>query len=105
MAPVRTPLLSRKLDTVYLVWFALHLAVMLCVDLVSLYPAWLQPEPLLQLRKWYIVTYNDRFFINPPAWFTLFLWIEAIYHVPLSVWAIFALIRGKNISKDTHYSV
>ena len=46
------------------------------------------------LRKFYIDTYHDEFFINPPAWFMLYMWMELLYHVPLSIWAIGALLRG-----------
>ena len=96
MAPP-TSIFSRKLDLVYAVWFGLHLAIMFAVDLVPLYPAALCPQSLLDLRQWYIVTYQDRFFTNPPAWFTAYAWMEAFYHVPLSLWAVGALIRGKTV--------
>ena len=46
------------------------------------------------IRKFYIETYHDQLFISPPAWFTMYLWMEALYHVPLSVWAVGALLRG-----------
>lgn len=46
------------------------------------------------IRKFYIDTYHDRFFIAPPSWFMLYIWMEVIYHVPLSFWAIGALVRG-----------
>jgi hypothetical protein len=95
------PLTSRPLDLVYSIWFGLHLMIMFCVDLVPLYPNSLQPAPLLALRSWYISTYKDPFFVPvPPAWFTAFAWMEALYHVPLSVWAVGALRRGK---KDTSF--
>lgn len=49
---------------------------------------------MTNLRQWYITTYRDQFFISPPAWFTMYIWMELFYHVPLSVWALGALIRG-----------
>lgn len=49
---------------------------------------------MTSLRTWYITTYNDRFFTTPPAWFSSYMWMEALYHVPLSFWAIGALLRG-----------
>jgi hypothetical protein len=48
------------------------------------------------LREWYITTYADRFFSHPPAWFNMYMYMELVYHVPLSFWAIGALIRGIN---------
>ena len=47
------------------------------------------------LRTWYITTYHDRFFVTPPAWFNAYMWMEAVYHLPLSVWAVRALLQGK----------
>lgn len=57
----------------------------------------MRPQFIADLRRWYITTYNDQFFVKPPAWFTTYLWIELIYHVPVSVWAIGGLIRGEPI--------
>lgn len=54
---------------------------------------------MTSLREWYITTYRDQFFINTPAWFTMYMWMELLYHVPLSVWAVGALIRGKPASR------
>lgn len=45
------------------------------------------------LRHWYIVTYADRNFSAPTAWFSAYMWLEALYHVPLSFWAVGALAR------------
>ncbi|KAI4150978.1 MAG: hypothetical protein LQ340_003772 [Diploschistes diacapsis] len=95
MAPSAAPrpLSLRRLDTVYTVWFALHLLIMFCVDLTTIYPDWLTPAPLVALRTWQVQTYHDRFFVDPPAWFRSFVWMEAGYHVPLSIWAVGALIQ------------
>lgn len=46
------------------------------------------------IRTFYIETYHDRFFSHPPAWFTMYLWLELVYHVPLSFWAVGALLRS-----------
>ena len=89
------PLSSRPVDAVYTVWFAVHLVIIFCVDLTVLYPTWLKPAPLIALREWQVATYNDRFFIHPPAWFLSLVWMEALYHVPISIWAIGALVKGQ----------
>lgn len=54
----------------------------------------MKPQFVTDLRKWYITTYNDRFFTHPPAWFMMYMYMELIYHVPLSIWAIGALLRS-----------
>lgn len=35
-----------------------------------------------------MATYADRFFTHPPAWFDVYLVMEAGYHLPLSLWAV-----------------
>ncbi|GAB7355891.1 hypothetical protein MBLNU459_g6539t2 [Dothideomycetes sp. NU459] len=84
---------SRKKDLAYLVFFALHIPVMFLVDLTPLYPTALKPQFLSDLRGWYISTYRDQFFSSPPAWFNTYIYMELLYHVPLSAWAVGALIR------------
>ena len=65
--------------------------------MAPLYPTSLKPDFITTLREWYITTYADRFFSQPPAWFNMYMYMELIYHVPLSFWAIGALVRGKII--------
>ncbi|WPG99191.1 Hypothetical protein R9X50_00200200 [Acrodontium crateriforme] len=84
---------SRKRDLLYLTFFIIHIPVMFCVDLAPIYPASIKPQFISDIRTFYIDTYHDRFFSNPPAWFNLYLGMELLYHTPLSVWAIGALLR------------
>ncbi|KAI5293939.1 hypothetical protein KEM52_004979 [Ascosphaera acerosa] len=90
---LRESIWRRKADLVYLLFFVIHVAVMLCVDLVSLYPASLTPQVLLRLRRFYNDTYQDKYFTDPTYWGVMFLVMEAVYHLPLSLWAIRALIQ------------
>jgi hypothetical protein len=50
---------------------------------------------LAQLREYYITTYNDQFFLPPPAqipsFFPLYAFLELVFHLPVSVWAVRAL--------------
>lgn len=91
--------MNRTLDTLYALFFHLHVPVMLMVDLCPLYPRMLQPAFLTDIRTWYVATYKDRFFLETttsssqnvltsPAWFRLFLWMEALVHLPISIWMI-----------------
>jgi len=59
-----------------------------------LYPAALRLNFMTSLRTFYIDTYHDQFFTHPPAWFGMYAWMEALYHLPLSIWAVGALLRG-----------
>lgn len=86
---------TRKRDCAYLLFFATHLPIIFLVDTVPLQPAWLQTELSLRLREFYIATYRDKFFDVPaPVWFSAFIWMELLYHVPLSLWAVWGLLRG-----------
>ncbi|KAJ8125447.1 hypothetical protein O1611_g8192 [Lasiodiplodia mahajangana] len=80
------------------------------VDLVPLYPhsLWVPANAplhfLSELREYYIATYNDQFFLPPPAkvpsFFALFAFFELIFHLPISLWAVRALwaspLNGKS---------
>ncbi|KAJ9620639.1 hypothetical protein H2203_007848 [Taxawa tesnikishii (nom. ined.)] len=88
-----TSILSRKCDLVYLLFFIIHIPIIFMVDITPLYPAALKPQFMTDLRQWYITTYRDQFFIQPPAWFNTYMWMELLYHVPVSAWAIGALLR------------
>lgn len=88
-----SPLSARKRDILYLTFFIIHLPIMFAIDLYPIYPEAAKPTWMAGLREWYIATYQDQFFVSPPAWFNAYMWMEALYHVPLSAWAIGALIR------------
>ncbi|KAI4245958.1 MAG: hypothetical protein L6R40_002174 [Gallowayella cf. fulva] len=73
------------------------------IDLPALYPPFLTHPALTDLRTYYHTTYKDQFFspAGPPtAWFAVFLWMEALYHVPLSVWAVRALYNAVFMGVD-----
>ena len=74
---------------------------MVGVDLGSLYPESLKPAFITAIREFYITTYADRFFSSPPAWFNMYVWVELIYHLPLSFWAIGALVRGELMKAES----
>lgn len=79
------------------------------VDLVSLYPPSCRPTVLLKLRQFYIDVYQDKLFMEPPLWGTAYIVMEAVYHLPLSIWVIRALwrsmlsqgyLRAKSMKRD-----
>jgi hypothetical protein len=89
------PLTTRKRDLAYLLFFTTHLPIIFLVDTVPLQPAWLRTDLSAQLREYYVATYRDKFFEDPaPVWFSAFVWMELVYHVPASLWAVWGLIRG-----------
>lgn len=63
-------------------------------DLTAYYPINIKPLWMFSIRSWYVATYGDRFFYNPPAWFSTLTFLELVYHLPLTLWAIPALLRN-----------
>lgn len=89
-----TSILQRKRDFAYLVFFVIHLPVMLAFDLSTFYPASIKPVWMTTLREFYVATYGDRFFYNPPPYFSTLLTLELLIHLPLTLWAIPALLNN-----------
>ncbi|MDI1488736.1 MAG: hypothetical protein OHK93_008012 [Ramalina farinacea] len=58
------PPLQTLLTPLYLLFFTIHIPIMLLVDLYPLYPVPLRPAPLTKLRAWYVEGYKDRFFME-----------------------------------------
>lgn len=66
------------------------------VDLVRFYPEGAAPGFSLAIQDFYIDTFNDKFFTTEaPAWFRAYLILEAVYHLPISVWMLSAILEGK----------
>ncbi|KAF1830422.1 integral membrane protein-like protein [Decorospora gaudefroyi] len=85
---------QRKRDFTYLAFFLVHLVVMLAFDLTPFYPSSIQSRWMTALRTWYITTFADRFFYAAPPWFPVLSFLELTYHLPLTLWAIPALVRN-----------
>src|SRR6266516_2502122 len=83
----KTSIKERKLDLLYLVFFIIHVPIMLLVDLYPLYPTSIRPQFLSTLRAFYIDMTKDQFFTRHMPFFTLYVWMELLYHLPLSIWA------------------
>ncbi|KAJ5722784.1 hypothetical protein N7488_000819 [Penicillium malachiteum] len=90
-------------DYAYLIFFIIHIPIIFLIDTAPLQPSWLRTELSQQLRDFYISTYRDKFFEEPaPVWFTTFIWMELLYHVPLSIWAIGGLLRDELLGICAH---
>ncbi|KAL1999415.1 hypothetical protein VTN02DRAFT_4545 [Thermoascus thermophilus] len=84
----------RKRDLLYFLFFVIHVPTILLADISPLYPDSIRPAFLDRIQQFYIDTYHDKFFEEvAPAWFTVFIVMEALYHAPVSIWAIGALLR------------
>lgn len=60
------------------------------------YPEGTAPGISLKIQDFYIETFHDKFFSDEaPAWFQAYVVLEAIYHLPISVWMLSAIVEGK----------
>lgn len=98
---------SRKRDWAYIIFFATHIPIIYLIDTFPLQPAWLQSSLSPPIREFYVNTYRDKFFEDAPIWFQAFMWMELLYHVPLSLWAVWALLKGMHhfLSLPTMFSL
>ncbi|KAF4629943.1 hypothetical protein G7Y89_g8207 [Cudoniella acicularis] len=67
------------------------------VDLQTIYPPFLlakAPYFIHDLKAWYINTYNDRFFVEPPLFLEVFTYTELIIQMPVIVWSIYGLYKN-----------
>ena len=87
------PITQRPIDMLYLTFFIIHIPIILAVDITPFYPASMKPTWMTDLRTWYIATYKDTSFISPSPWFTTFCALEAVYHLPISLWLVPAILR------------
>lgn len=86
----------RKTDIAYLIFFTTHLPIIYLIDTAPLQPTWAVTSLSTTLRTFYVNTYRDKFFESPtPAWFSAFIWMEVLYHVPASLWAVWGLLKGE----------
>ncbi|KAJ5984582.1 hypothetical protein N7481_006681 [Penicillium waksmanii] len=84
----------RKRDIAYLIFFTTHIPVIYLIDTAPLQPSWAVTSLSTTLRTFYVNTYRDKFFEPPtPAWFSAFIWMEVLYHVPASLWAVWGLLK------------
>lgn len=65
------------------------------VDLAEFYPAAMRPQFTLDIRDFHVRVNKDRFFMVPPFWFKGLMFLELVYHLPLSIWAVPALLRSR----------
>ncbi|CAD6499216.1 BgTH12-04868 [Blumeria graminis f. sp. triticale] len=86
----------RKLDLLYFIHFSSALPLMLLVDLQVIYPPIIVPAFMIDLKAFYVETFDDRFFRTPPPFFQLFVWLEILYQAPVIAWSLGGLYRNSS---------
>ncbi|EOR01800.1 hypothetical protein E3P92_03227 [Wallemia ichthyophaga] len=95
-----TSIAKRPVDLFYAVFLAIHLPMTLAVDLQSLYPQHLIPEPLKELLRFWISISNDPILqgggSGSPlwAWARSFLALEAVGQIPIFIFGAYGLYKG-----------
>jgi hypothetical protein len=67
----------------------------LVIDLSSILPSFLVTPLSRSLVSYHLERFQDQFFTSPPAWFTVYMWLELVYHVPVSLWLGWGLWNGE----------
>ncbi|KKZ63172.1 hypothetical protein EMCG_02468 [[Emmonsia] crescens] len=88
---------SRKLDILYVGFLSATVFLAFAIDFVPFYPTGLLPPWTTTIHDFYVKNYNDPLYARDPPFFKLFVVIEAVYSVPLSLWAIRGLIRDNRM--------
>lgn len=68
---------------------------MTVIDLQALYPPYLILPWMQGITDYYMARYNDLFFVDIQPFFHFFMLTEAFVQVPIMIWGIPALLRGK----------
>jgi len=100
---VRTPLSSRPIDLFYFIFFVIHIPATLLIDCQAIWPKGLVPKSLQLLPPWYVGMSGDPLiggamgiFNNESelAWFKSFLYLEALFQLPVFVIGAYGLWRN-----------
>ncbi|KAH9016414.1 transmembrane protein 6/97 [Lactarius deliciosus] len=100
---IRTPLTSRPIDLLYFIFFVVHIPATLLIDFQAVWPKHLIPESLQLLPPWYVGMSGD-FLVGGSmgilgngsglAWFKSFLYLEAVFQLPVFVIGAYGLWKG-----------
>ncbi|KAI0003717.1 transmembrane protein 6/97 [Russula compacta] len=94
MAPRRTPLTCRPMDLFYFIFFLVHIPSTLLIDCQAIWPKQLVPKLLQAFPLWYVNMSGDPLVggamgilgnESELAWFKSFLYLEALFQLPVFV--------------------
>ncbi|CUS14792.1 unnamed protein product [Tuber aestivum] len=85
-------------DKLYLAFFAMFIPAMAFVDLIPIWPRAIVPAPLWALHEFYLDNFNDQLVIKFPTWFSVFIFFEACYNLPVAIWIFLGIRRGDSSS-------
>ncbi|XP_061162597.1 sigma intracellular receptor 2-like [Saccostrea echinata] len=84
----------RILDTIFLLYFVSHIPITVLFDSQVIFPAWLYPKVLLDVKMKYCEDFKDVLMADPPPWFKSFCYCEILVQFPFFFIATYALWKG-----------
>ena len=84
------------LDLLFLVYFLVHIPIVIFVDSQAVLPKWCYPKTVVDLLEWYCREYKDSMMVDPPAWFQAFVYCEILFQLPFFILASYVFIKGIN---------
>lgn len=79
----------------FLVYFATHIPITICLDLQALLGS-IYPLFLRNLNSWYCSNFNDELMAMTPIWFKTFILLELIFQLPFFFVAVYAFVYRRN---------
>ncbi|GFR39583.1 hypothetical protein Agub_g43, partial [Astrephomene gubernaculifera] len=88
--------LTSVLDTIFLIYFALHIPTTILVDSQSVIPAEYFPPWAKELLQWHIDTNGDHLVSKNPVWFKSLVACELALQLPLFFVITYGFLRRRN---------
>ncbi|XP_034087516.1 LOW QUALITY PROTEIN: sigma intracellular receptor 2 [Gymnodraco acuticeps] len=71
-----------------------HIPITLFIDYKPCYRDMCTSQPLKDLIRWYGRMFKDPMVLDPPQWFTSFIFCEALFQTPFFPVAAYAFLKG-----------
>lgn len=84
------------IDAILFLFFSLIVIAVPIIDAQTIFPLHLFPDPLIDLKNWYIREYDDYLLADKPNFFVGFVWLEIFYQWPLAVASLYGIAASKS---------
>ncbi|XP_022344651.2 sigma intracellular receptor 2-like [Crassostrea virginica] len=84
----------RIIDYIFLFYFVSHIPITVLFDSQVIFPSWIYPKMLLDVKDNYCEHFKDVLMADPPPWFKSFCWCELLLQFPFFFVATYALWKG-----------
>ncbi|XP_061460864.1 sigma intracellular receptor 2 [Rhineura floridana] len=85
---------TRLLEWIFAFYFLTHIPVTVLLDMQLLLGPLFYPPSLTEFRTWYVTKFKDPIMLEPPSWFTPFMFCEAFLQLPFFPVAAYAFWKG-----------